>query len=266
MLREYLKSIADAIRTKLGSTDTINAQNFPSKVNEVYDKGRTDEWSDFWDVFQQNGTRTNYNYAFHQDVGNPGTEQIWTDKTFKPKYDFKLTSANRAFLGLSVTDFVKCLVDMGIEFDTSQCTNTNSIFSKNSTWRLPTLDLSVSTSISGLVANCYKLEKIEKIIWGEKISPNSTTNAFSGCPFLAEFESEGTLAVSVSFASCPLTVETIKGLILCLKNYAGTSNAGAYTLTLNDECKTAMTNLGAIPEFNNKTYDEYLADIGWRLE
>lgn len=39
MLKEYLTSIANAIRSKLGSNAKINAQNFAVKIDEVYDAG-----------------------------------------------------------------------------------------------------------------------------------------------------------------------------------------------------------------------------------
>ena len=51
MLREYLKTIADAIRSKLGGADKINAQDFSGKVDEVYEKGKNDEHNAFWDSF-----------------------------------------------------------------------------------------------------------------------------------------------------------------------------------------------------------------------
>lgn len=40
MLKEYLSKIADAIRSVLGTTDPINAQDFPDKIEEVYETGR----------------------------------------------------------------------------------------------------------------------------------------------------------------------------------------------------------------------------------
>lgn len=259
MLKEYLKSIADAFRAKLGSTNAINAQNFPSKVTEVYDKGRTDEWSKFWDALQQNGQRTDYNYAFYT---NGGLSYLWTEENFKPKYSIKPTTANRCFNRIGVKDVAKLFEDRGIVLDTSQCTDTAYLFAQCDSLHLPTLDLSVSKSITGFIFYS-SVKKIDKIIWSETIT--DATNPFVGCWQLSEFESEGTLAISVSFASCPLTVETIKGLLLCLKNYAGTSNAGTHILTLSDTSKTAMAELGTIEEFGGKTYDAYLTDIGWNL-
>jgi hypothetical protein len=39
MLREYLSNIADKFRTHLDTTESINAQDFVDKIDEVYDKG-----------------------------------------------------------------------------------------------------------------------------------------------------------------------------------------------------------------------------------
>jgi len=44
MLKSYLLNISDSIRSKLGITDVINAQKFPDKIGEVYDKGTADGW------------------------------------------------------------------------------------------------------------------------------------------------------------------------------------------------------------------------------
>ncbi len=220
------------------------------------------EVGEFWDIFQQNGKRTDYNYAFRTNDDEPSSP--WTDETFKPKYSIRPTSAQRAFYRLRVTDVAKVFEDRGIVFDTSQCTDPSYLFAKNNAAvRLPTLNLSLARTITGLMFQSYNLKKVDKIIWGEKIT--AATNPFSDCNKLAEFESEGTLAISVSFSSCPLTVETMKSLISCLKNYAGTSNAGVHTLTLKDTCKTAMAELGRVEEFGGKTYDAYISDIGWNL-
>ena len=219
---------------------------------------------EFWDVFQQNGKRTNYNYAFH--TGDEASSTPWTDETFKPKYNIRPTSAQRAFYRLQVTDVAKVFEDRGIVFDTSQCTDTGYLFAKNSkAVHLPTLDLSLTRTISGLAFQSYQLEKIDKIIWGDKIT--TATNPFGSCRTLAEFESEGTLAISVSFKDSPLTVETMKSLISCLKNYAGTSNAGAYTLTLKDTCKTALSADTETVEFDGQTYTYFnlITAKGWNL-
>ena len=60
-------------------------------------------------------------------------------------------------------------------------------------------------------------------------------------------------------------VESMKSVITHLKDYSGTENAGKQTLTLKDTCKTLMAEQGEIEELDGKTYDAYIADIGWNL-
>ena len=260
MLREYLKSIADAIRTKLGSTDTINAQNFPSKVNEVYDKGRTDEWSEFWDDFQLNGTREDYSYAF---MGSNTSN--WSNITIKPKYNITPTNAARMFRRVrGMFDLTEHFKNLDITLDFSKSTDNSFLFQLSNITRVPIIDCSSVTSSGGL-ANMFAnsaVETIDKLILPDNgIALNRTFNAGN----LKNIIFDGVIGVSASFAICPLTVESMKSIITHLKNYAGTSNAGTYTLTLSDTSKTAMAELGTIEEFGGKTYDAYITDIGWNL-
>lgn len=268
MLRAYLKSIADAIRTKLGSTNTINAQDFPSKVNEVYDKGRTDEWSDFWDSFQQNGTRTRYDYAFVGSMsGYSGFS--WTDVTFKPKYDIKpIESINNMFYGVGFTDFKGILERQGVVFDTSKVTRAINVFGfAEKMTRAPEINLTsvtVAGSAQGIFSWCQALETVDKVTLREDGS-NTLVDFFKQCKKLKEVRFGGVIGQDISFSFSPLlSTDTVIDAVLHFKNYAGTSNAGKY-LTLHDNTKTAMANLGAIPEFGGRTYDAYLTDIGWNL-
>ena len=268
MLRAYLKSIADAIRTKLGITNTINAQEFPNKVNEVYEKGRTDEWSEFWDEFQQNGTRTRYDYAFVGTIsGYSGFS--WTDVTFKPKHDIKpIGSISNMFYGVGFTDFKGILERQGIVFDTSKVTTASNVFGfAQYMTHAPEINLTsvtVAGNARGIFSWCTSLEVVDKLTLREDGS-NTLVEFFKQCKQLKEVRFGGVIGQDISFLHSPLlSTDTVIDAILHFKNYAGTSNAGKY-LTLHDNTKTAMANLGAIPEFNNKTYDAYLADIGWCL-
>ena len=58
------------------------AENQQKVYNAGYEKGKTESgdsrYDTFWDVYQDNGNRTNYQYAF----GGHG----WRQATFQPKY------------------------------------------------------------------------------------------------------------------------------------------------------------------------------------
>ncbi|MBE7093008.1 MAG: hypothetical protein E7365_07530, partial [Clostridiales bacterium] len=81
-LDDYI-SACEKIREKTGSTETIKSGELANKINDVYSAGKNagggSEFDLFWDEYQENGKRTNYDGAFF-GVG-------WTEKTFKPKHD-----------------------------------------------------------------------------------------------------------------------------------------------------------------------------------
>ena len=81
-VKATLTAIGDKLRSLLGATDKYTLSEMPSAIDNVYGKGlsqgKLDEYDRFWDDFQQNGSRTQYSYAF-AGFG-------WTDATLKPKY------------------------------------------------------------------------------------------------------------------------------------------------------------------------------------
>lgn len=260
---EKMTVIADNIRSKTGGTEALSLDGMASGVNEVYDKGRSDEWSDFWDAFQSNGTRTAYQYAFSQG---------WDNKSFMPKYDIKPLDATNMFASsVKITgDLKELLENCGVELDTSKATYMQYAFNNASNIaRLPEISFESANAyearIQGVFMGCYGLKRIDKVIYPtEKHQP--TTNTFQSCKTLSYLRIGGVIGNNFNVSWSPLDVESVKDVILHLKDYStDTENKGKYTLTLSDTSKTAMSELGIIPEFNNKTYDAYLTDIGWNL-
>ena len=247
----------------IGEKLTTIAEN----EQKVYEKGRTDEWNEFWDEFQQNGTRKIYDYAF---VGTISTNSglSWTDVTFKPKYDFKPTNANRMFHGSGIIDLKSILDKQGVVLDLSNCSNVALMFGYASYMtHVPELNIS-KVGVNGAITMfswCIRLEIIDKLIFRAD-GQTSHSEMFKQCQALKEVRFGGVIGQDISFSFSPLlSTDTVIDAILHFKNYAGTSDAGKYTLTLHDNTKTAMANLGAIAEFGGKTYDAYLTDIGWNL-
>ena len=256
MLRAYLKSIADAIRTKLGITDTINAQEFPNKVNEVYEKGLYDRDLKIWEMFTGNNKRDNYASTFaNTDL---------TDYEFvKPV--MVVGSAEKLFYSYYGGNFPK-------NIDLSNATNAanmfgyargaGGIYGTEGSAIFYDMKLPALSSYQSTFNNARVIKKIEIL----RVLENTTfSSTFNGANNLEDITFDGKIGTNISFVNCPLNIKSIKNILLHLKDYSGTTNAGTYTLTLKDTCKTAMAELGAIPELNNKTYTEYLASIGWVL-
>ena len=103
-LGDFIKGLADKFRSKLSTTALINPQDFESKVDEVYNKGKQEEYDAFWDAFQRNGNRRNYNYAFFDG---------WTNANFAPKYDIiaELGYSSYMFSQSKITGSLKTILN-----------------------------------------------------------------------------------------------------------------------------------------------------------
>lgn len=234
---------------------------------KVYEAGRTKEWSDFWDDFQQKGNRVNYSYAFWQSG--------WSDVSFRPKHDIKTTNGEFMFSQSTITDMKGILEECNVKLDTSMTARMQNAFNNCiKLKRLPEISFesaTMDTRIQNAFAGDTQLEYIDKVIYPSNVYL-ATTNTFSNCRSLTHLRIAGpngakeVIGKDFNVSWSPLDVESVKDVILHLKDYSTDStNKGKYILTLSDTSKTAMSELGTIPEFNNKTYDAYLTDIGWNL-
>lgn len=250
-----------------GYKPTINAQDYSTKISEIYNKGVTDAKIEAMRLVQGYGSRTNYAYAFysHRDFG------YWNTDTFYPQYDIKGTSFSRTFAEFGMGGHSRVSLDLsarleecGVVLDTSEATTLASCFGSSTIKRVPTLDCRNCEDNDGVntVFGYCSVETVDKMIVKRTQRLERT---FLNTP-LVNISFEGEIGRNISFSTCKdLTVNSVMSAFLHLVDYTGTSDAGKYTITLHDNTKTAMANLGAIPEFNNKTYDAYLTDIGWNL-
>ena len=136
------------------------AEKFEVIADEVYEKGKKDEYDKFWDEYQTTkngelGKRKSYSNAF--SFG-------WSFENFYPKYDIKPEgNANNIFYGWSDSftstrySLKKRLEECGVVLDTSKVTSLTYGFTYSPQFtEIPTLDLTGLTSNpTGLFANCY---------------------------------------------------------------------------------------------------------------
>ena len=288
-----LTNIADAIReVEQDSMTKVDPVEMPERIGDVcnkayndgksegetegYNKGHTDgyneghtagkqeEYDAFWDNYQNFGNKKKYDSAFRNvDYLDYNS---WTKETLRPKYDVIPTSADRTFYGVKgIADLGEHFQDLGVKLDFSKSISLFNCFCYGEWVTLPTIDCSNASGngITGMCNYCYSLETIEKWIMSEKVT--KAGQCFIECYKFKNINVEGVIAVSVSFSQSPLTVESMLSIITHLKNCSGTEDAGKYTLTLKDTCKTLMEEKGAIEELGGKTYDQYITDIGWNL-
>lgn len=229
MLREYLKSIADAIREHLGGiTEPINAQTFAQKIADVYNCGFTDgskagggqDYSqgyaqaeiDFWNTLQKNGTLTAYEYFF--------SGVTWNASTFKPIYDIKPSTAQYMFYGFGsayneTIDLADVLEKQGVILDIGKAINLHSFSRYAHISRFPALD---TRSASSLV---YMFADSEVQTIDELILKDDGTQVFDSCFYqttkLENITVSGVFGNNVGFANCTmLSKASIKSIISAL--------------------------------------------------
>lgn len=183
-------------------------------------QGEQNAYDAFWDVYQQNGVRTNYDGAF----GGEG----WTTEFFKPKYNINPTSAAYMFRKSNISgDLVEICDDLGISMDFSNCTSFMEAFSNapNIT-RVGVMDIrKAGANITNMFA-FSGVKTIDKVL----IAETNTLTYFPGAMLsLENISFEGVIANSISFAySSNLTMASVDSIISCLKDLTG---ATAQTIT-----------------------------------
>ncbi len=238
-LTDFLTSLADTFRSKLGTTAAINPQDFDSKVSEVYSKGKTAQHKAFWDVFQDEGKRTNYSRAFYGEG--------WTKENFKPCYDMKLTNAYFTFCHSTIYgDLVKILSDLGVTLDLSGAVTVENCFSSTQFTRVGVVDTSSETELKHLFFKSKQLETVDKLILKDDGS-QTFDKTFNECYALKNLTVEGKIGgTTLNLRFSPLTRESITSVI----NAVSTTHKGAKILLKHTAVKNA---------FGSVTNTEWLA-------
>lgn len=250
-LGDFLKSLADKFRSKLSTTAKINPQDFESRVDEVYNKGKQEEYDAFWDAFQRNGNRRNYGYAFFDG---------WTNANFAPKYDIiaELGYSSYMFSQSKISGSLKTILEnQGVTLSFIQPSGggkgANSFFYFCSFTELPVLDFSMAsgnTALKDTFGKCERLETIEKLVMPTSCTGYGT-GTFNYDNKLETINFEGTIKYSLDFKYCPLSADSVNNI---LNHLDTTTYSGTRTITLKTTSKTA---------YNDKysDWDERIAQL-----
>ena len=194
----------------------LDGKTGTSGYDQGHEAGKQDEYDRFWDTYQQNGNRTNYNLAF----GGAG----WTDETFKPKYPIAPVgnaATENTFYASEITNIPDGLLGF------SQVTYCYMTFRKSKLITSPPLDLSNCTQgTSWLFGQCANLKEIKTLKVSEEVTYDNLTY---NCYALEKITFEGTIGKNISFQFNPLlTNESVQSIIDHLKDLTG---ATTQTLT-----------------------------------
>lgn len=205
-------SVADKLKTI--------AENTP----KLYEAGVKKSYDAFWDDFQDNGNRVNYEKAF---CG-------FTNEAFKPKYDIKPTHAYGLFWGCPATiDLAARLEELGVKLDLSNSGSglgVNYIFGSSKFIRIGVVDTRNMKSLAQTFQSCGNLITIDKLILKEDGS-QTFQYTFTGDWNLENIVIEGKIGQDVMFNSCTkLTDESLMSIMDALYDYSGTTTTKTLTL------------------------------------
>lgn len=225
---------------------TLIAEN----QQRVYEAGKSaggggDNWYDtFWDIFQQNGNRTNYGNAFSGATANDACVG-WTNVNFKPKYSFN------NILGYSMFDnsriegsLPEILNELGITLTFSGYQSSG--FTNTQFTEIDYINNSMSTMVNVFTNNKrLKTLKIGKIPASTKFQ-----TVFTGCSALENLTLDGVIAQNgFDVSQSPLlTKASIENIINTL---SPTTSGMSVTLS-----KEAVNNAFGIDVDDASTYPE----------
>lgn len=234
----------------------VVAQN-EQKVHEAgKERGYEAVYDLMWDSIQQNGLRTAYSNVFNNAA--------WNDYTFRPKYDIiAVGNAGAMCKGTRFTNLSKCLAYKGVKFDTTDCTSVYQMFYASTLLsEVGEINISNATQCGGMFMGCSKLNKIGLLKVSEKSA--NLASMFQNCHSLVEIRMAGVIACDLSFQwQKSLSVDSMKSIISCLKNYAGTDKELTYTIRFTDECWAALEADSTAP--NGGTWADYVVSLGWNI-
>ena len=271
-LNDFLTDVANSIRTKTGTTELINAQDFSDKILNISSGGNTlknlldatkncyylfQEYSGVSvdDLIQPNDTEnvTNMSYMFYNCANLTAVPQLNTGKVTNMNSMFyhcdKLTTI--PLLNTSnVTSMYQMFYNCGSlttvpQLDTSNVTGMNSMFSGcPSLTAVPLFNTSKVTNMSEMFWHCSNLQTVPAFDCSNVTNMN---NIFASCSSLKSILMTN-IGVSLNISSSTLFERT--DLVTILNNLKTVTSSKRLTMgatnlaKLTDEDKAIATNKG----------------------
>ena len=252
---------AEIVNAGVEVSEGTKTEEYSVKIRQVYEKGVDDaneeiehlndrleqiigggttgyksHYHEFWDNYQQNGDRTNYQGAF-MGYG-------WTEKTLKPKYDMTPSRADNMFKVVTSMqiDFVEYLKKLDVTLDFSQCTNFNETFSYCKFDRIGVVDTTSATNLGTTFSNSG-MRTIDKLVLKSDGS-QTFSSPFNNCTNLENIIIEG--VIGKNGFNIQHSTKLSKASIESIINALSITTSGL-TVTLS---KTAVNNAFTTDEWN----------------
>lgn len=219
---------------------TTIAENQPKIKAQGFEEGKKAEYDEFWDNIQQNGNRTEYASAFRE----------WGAEEITPKY--KVVPTGQASLCFHHCRNLKTINPELFDFSQAvyQPTGSSSaaygLFDTCSKLQyLPDIGLQAGCYVSAF-AYCNVLHTIDVLRVNDDVTFGN--QCFIACRALKNITIEGVIGKTIDFKYSPLSSASLKSIVKHLKNYLGTSNEYAYTLTVKTSAWEALVSAGCTDE------------------
>ena len=214
-LKDTVDSLKDDIDTLEEKADSLEnsikvlEEEKVAEYNRGVEKGKTLQYNDFWDMYQQRGTRTDYARAF-SGIG-------WTEKTFKPKYSLRdINSAIRMFEGTGIKNLSELMIGLGMHLNLEGTTRTDYMFANCGITHVPDLDLRAVTNMEYMFYRAEELEVIEGLRLADDGSQELGARFFYRCYCLNTVIFHGQIGCDVDIRHSPLYRGSIENLISAL--------------------------------------------------
>ena len=180
--------------------------------DDVYEAGKKSQYDEFWDAFQQNGSRRDYKYGF-AGVG-------WRNDTLYPKYSMVVDNANYMFQQCNFNGNLKeRLEECGVEMRFAGSSFSNTFVDCNMITELPEIDASRATTLGATFQDMRSLVTLPLILpTATRVNWNSTFNV---CKSLVNLTLTGKIynrsgnALNLSWSKS-LSKASIENVIECL--------------------------------------------------
>ena len=211
--------------TSFFTTDTAGVL-LTVEYSSDYNAGQKNAYDAFWDAYQQNGNRTDYEYAF-AGLG-------WTSESFKPKYPIAPTVMNQMFNSFKA---VKDLTNpAGVSFDFTKITGgANYAFTSSAITKLPKISCKKNSLGAGyLFYIARSLTTVTELELPDTAmtSSQATTQTFTSCTALENIKITGVIA-NTGFDlhwSTKLTIESLTSILSALSKDSGIAAGKSITL------------------------------------
>lgn len=211
--------------TSFFTTDTAGVL-LTVEYSSDYNAGQKNAYDAFWDAYQQNGNRTDYEYAF-AGLG-------WTSESFKPKYPIAPTAMNQMFNSFkAVTDLTN---PAGVSFDFTKITGgANYAFTSSAITKLPKISCKKNSLGAGyLFYIARSLTTVTELELPDTAmtSSQATTQTFTSCTALENIKITGVIA-NTGFDlhwSTKLTIESLTSILSALSKDSGIAAGKSITL------------------------------------